>query len=47
MKTIFDDGQGTSGKTKTKATEKSTEQLKKNDMSAVTAITEVCNNLHL
>nr|XP_009861807.1 uncharacterized protein LOC104266687 [Ciona intestinalis] len=40
MKTTFDDGHGTSGKTKTKATSNVTELSSKKDMSAVSAITE-------
>ena len=41
VKTIFDDGEGMSGKTKTKATAKETDRTKKKDLSAVSALTEV------
>lgn len=41
VKTTFDDGEGMSGKTKTKATAKETARAQKKDLSAVSALTEV------
>ncbi|CAK8674037.1 unnamed protein product [Clavelina lepadiformis] len=40
IKTEFDDGHGSSGKTKTKATSKETDLTNKKDLSAVSALTE-------
>ena len=44
-KTTFDDGLGVSGKTKTKATSKETDYATKKDLSAVSALTEVSEQL--